>query len=78
VQQAFANIAEELRHQYALSYYPTNTKEDGTFRRIRIQARVPGVIVRAREGYRAKGTPTGDEKRERPILRPRQLAETGQ
>ena len=78
VQQAFSNIAEELRHQYALSYYPSNTKEDGTYRRVRVQAKTPGVVIRAREGYRAKGTPSGTDQKERPILRPRQLAESGQ
>jgi Ca-activated chloride channel family protein len=78
VQQAFTNIAEELRHQYALSYYPSNTKEDGTFRRVRVQSKTAGVVIRAREGYRAKGTPSGTDGKERPLLRPRQLAESGQ
>lgn len=79
VQSAFASIAEELRYQYALSYYPTNTAQDGTYRRVRVQAKLPNVVIRAREGYRAKGTPDGkDSGNDRPILRPRQLASTGQ
>jgi VWFA-related protein len=51
--QAFSAIAEELRHQYALSYYPTNAKKDGAYRRIKVRVEKPGMIVRAREGYRA-------------------------
>jgi VWFA-related protein len=78
VQEAFSNIAEELRHQYALSYYPSNTKEDGTYRRVRVQAKTPGVIIRARDGYRAKGTPANKDEKDRPVLRPRQLAESRQ
>jgi VWFA-related protein len=53
VSQAFSNIAEELRHQYALSYYPTNSKKDGVYRRVKVRVEKPGMVVRAREGYRA-------------------------
>jgi VWFA-related protein len=53
ISQAFSNIAEELRHQYSLSYYPTNSKKDGAYRRVKVRVGEPGMIVRAREGYRA-------------------------
>jgi len=53
VSQAFLRIAEELRHQYALSYYPTNVKKDGTYRRVKVRVEKTGMVVRAREGYRA-------------------------
>jgi Ca-activated chloride channel family protein len=53
VSQAFSKIAEELRHQYALGYYPTNAKKDGTYRRVKVRIEKRGMIVRAREGYRA-------------------------
>ncbi len=60
---AFSRIAEELRYQYALSYYPTNAKKDGTYRRVKVLVRQPDLIVRAREGYRAAaGTQTKTEK----------------
>ena len=74
VHSAFTQIAEELRYQYALSYYPTNTAQDGTVRRVRVQAKLPDVVVRSRESYRAKGTAVGGSDKDRPILRPRQLA----
>ena len=51
--QAFSAIAGELRHQYWLSYYPTNVAQDGTWRRIKVTVSQPGLVVRAREGYRA-------------------------
>src|SRR5262249_23439180 len=55
LKKAFSQIAEELRHQYALSYYPTNTARDGSYRRIRVRVEQPNLVVRAREGYRAAG-----------------------
>ncbi|MFN7931336.1 MAG: VWA domain-containing protein, partial [Blastocatellia bacterium] len=53
---AFANIAEELRRQYWLSYYSSNPKSDGSYRNIRVtvqQAEVKRWAVRAKNGYRA-------------------------
>jgi VWFA-related protein len=55
LKKAFAQIAEELRHQYSLSYYPANAARDGSFRRIRVRVEPPNLVVRAREGYRAAG-----------------------
>jgi len=52
--QAFVNIAEELRRQYWLGYYPSNQSLDGTFRKIKVSVTRPEVAVRARDGYRAK------------------------
>lgn len=52
--QAFINIAEELRRQYWLGYYPSNQALDGTFRKIKVSVTRPEVAVRARDGYRAK------------------------
>lgn len=53
VSQAFSQIAEELRQQYSLSYYPANEKRDGSYRKIRVVAGKPDTAVRARKGYRA-------------------------
>jgi Ca-activated chloride channel homolog len=50
---AFAAIAEDLRNQYTLSYYPTNGVRDGSYRRIKVRVNKKGAIVRARDGYRA-------------------------
>ena len=53
---AFASIAEELRRQYWLSYYSTNPKSDGSYRKIRVgvnQSDGKKWAVRAKNGYRA-------------------------
>ena len=57
VDQAVVEIARELRLQYTLVYYPTNTRKDGKFRRIKVETTRPGVTIRARAGYWA---PRGD------------------
>ncbi|MCG3162563.1 MAG: hypothetical protein JMDDDDMK_03842 [Acidobacteria bacterium] len=72
--QAFSMIAEELRHQYALSYYPSNTKKDGTYRQVKVRVEKPDMVVRAREGYRAAGDAASGNRNERPELKRKQLA----
>lgn len=54
VSEAFAEISGELRSLYAVAYHSTNPAHDGTFRKVVIQAKRPGIIVRARAGYYAK------------------------
>jgi VWFA-related protein len=46
-------IAREIRDQYVVAYRPSNLAADGTFRRIRVDVNVPGVLVRTRAGYYA-------------------------
>ncbi|HEV2666221.1 MAG TPA: hypothetical protein VG324_14985, partial [Blastocatellia bacterium] len=75
--QAFSSIADELRHQYSLSYYPTNAKKDGAYRRVKVRVEKPGMIVRARDGYRAATdgqAPDNVGQNERPELTRKQLA----
>ena len=50
---AFAQIAAELRTQYAIGYYPTNKARDGQYRKIKVTSTRKGAGVRARPGYRA-------------------------
>lgn len=52
--RAFREIADELRTQYSLGYYPSNTARDGKYRKIRVRTTRPGLAVRARPGYRAR------------------------
>jgi Ca-activated chloride channel family protein len=49
----YNEIADELRHQYALYYTPTNGARDGRFRRVRVE--VPGrdCDIATRVGYYA-------------------------
>ena len=51
--KAFEEITEELRSQYVVGYYPSNTKRDGTFRAIKMEVDRPGVHLLARKGYYA-------------------------
>jgi VWFA-related protein len=55
LEKAFDEISEELRSQYVLGYYPTNTKRDGTFRKIQVEVKEPDAKVLARRGYYAPG-----------------------
>ncbi len=49
--EAFAQIEDELRSQYAATYTPTNTKQDGTFRHLSMECRGDGLKVQLRKGY---------------------------
>ena len=53
LQEAFDQIAEELRDQYTLGYYPTNGARDGTFRKIKVETTDKEMKVLARRGYYA-------------------------
>jgi Ca-activated chloride channel family protein len=49
---AFADLLNELSHQYLLGYAPTNSAHDGTLRQLKVE--VDGRHrIRAREAYRA-------------------------
>lgn len=48
---AFRSIAEELRRQYTLGYYPEVAGEKGERRRIRVRVRRPNVVVRTKNSY---------------------------
>jgi VWFA-related protein len=51
----YREVADELRHQYALYYTPLNKSRDGRFRRVRVETTVPSQKVSARIGYFAPG-----------------------
>ncbi|MGB2621139.1 MAG: VWA domain-containing protein [Candidatus Acidiferrum sp.] len=51
--EAFDQISEELRSQYTLGYYPTNTARDGQFRKIKVEVTDHSDKVLARKGYYA-------------------------
>lgn len=53
LEKAFDEIAEELRSQYVLGYYPSNAKRDGTFRKIKVEVSRPDAKILARKGYYA-------------------------
>jgi VWFA-related protein len=51
--EAFDQISEELRSQYTLGYYPSNTAHDGKFRKIKVDMSNRDLKVLARKGYYA-------------------------
>jgi VWFA-related protein len=53
LERTYAEVADELRHQYTLYYSPLNTKRDGQFRRVRVETTNPAHQVSARVGYYA-------------------------
>src|ERR1700694_4457485 len=56
-------VPHDIRNQYTLAYYPTNTKRDGTFRTVQVEIIPPRgrgkLSARTRNGYYAPGSPTG-------------------
>src|SRR3954471_17075797 len=67
--EVFADIASDIRNEYVITYSPTNAKQDGTFRKVKIELQAPdggpltmknekGKDVKydivARDGYTAK------------------------
>jgi Ca-activated chloride channel homolog len=54
------NVAHDIRNQYTLAYYPTNTKRDGTFRSVQVDVIPPRgrgkLSARTRNGYYAPGS----------------------
>jgi VWFA-related protein len=67
----FQDIGNDIRNQYSLSYHPTNSKLDGTYRKLKVQVLAPDggplkvkdqkgkdqkIDVVARDGYTAKHT----------------------
>ena len=49
----YAQVAEELKNQYYVSYIPSNIIKDGKWRQVEVRARLAGVVVSTRPGYYA-------------------------
>lgn len=69
--ELFGDISNDIRNQYTISYSPSNTKLDGTYRKLKVEVIAPNggplkvkdqkgkdvkIDVYAREGYTAKHT----------------------
>jgi Ca-activated chloride channel family protein len=53
LRDAFTGIADELGHQYTVSYRPSNQKRDGKWRALEVKLKREDLTVRTRKGYRA-------------------------
>lgn len=51
--EAFDLISEELRSQYTLGYYPSNTARDGAFRKLKVETSNKDYKLLTRKGYYA-------------------------
>jgi len=56
LESTYAEVADELRHQYALYYTPLNKSRDGAFRRVRVETVNPSFKANTRVGYFAPKT----------------------
>lgn len=69
--ELFGDISTDIRNEYSISYHPSNTKLDGTYRKLKVQVVAPEggqlkvkdqkgkdvkIDVYARDGYTAKHT----------------------
>jgi VWFA-related protein len=54
LKETFALIAEELRHQYRLGFYPDDLKRDGSVHALSVKVNLTDVSVRSRREYLAK------------------------
>jgi len=69
---AFANVAEELRRQYSIGYYPKRPGQPGERRQIKVRANEPNLAVRSRDSYvvNSPGTSVANGNRQNPpVLR---------
>lgn len=58
LREAFEGIAEELRKQYQIGYYPTETGKTGERKQIRVRVNRPNLIIKARDSYIVGATAT--------------------
>jgi len=68
---AFRNIAEELRRQYSLGYYPIRPPQPGERRQVRVRVNQPNLAVRSRDSYvfGQDGTVNSQNTAQTPVLR---------
>lgn len=57
LRETFARIAQELRQQYSIGFYPNNEVGAAGTREIKVRVDSPGSVVRARRSYVFKSSP---------------------
>lgn len=57
---AFEGIAEELRRQYNIGYYPQEAGRKGQRKQIKVRVQRPNVVVRSRDSYIVGGGSQGN------------------
>ena len=51
LESTYAEVADELRHQYAVYYTPLNKNRNGAFRRVKVETANPAYKSQTRVGY---------------------------
>jgi len=51
IETAFQDVVSELRDHYVLGFYPNDPRDDGSWHKIRVKVKRPGVKVRTGAGY---------------------------
>jgi Ca-activated chloride channel homolog len=51
LETSFANIADELRQQYSVGYYPTAEGSQGQRKQVKVRVNRPDLVVRSRTSY---------------------------
>jgi len=51
----FEQVARELASQYSIGYYPSNAKQDGKFRKVKVKVKKPDLVARTKKGYYPPG-----------------------
>jgi Ca-activated chloride channel homolog len=67
---AFRSVAEELRRQYSLGYYPKNKPVAGERRGIRVRVKRPELVVRTRDSYVFQPNANSSAQSNRPQPKP--------
>jgi len=49
--ELFRSVLRELREQYVLGYYPSENRDDGSWRKVEVKSRNRGLQLRTRAGY---------------------------
>jgi VWFA-related protein len=60
---AFSELADELRRQYSIGYYPA-AGDSGQRRDIKVRVNQPGLVVKARDSYVYSDSKSRDSKKE--------------
>jgi len=67
---AFQSVAEELRRQYSLGYYPRKAPQAGERRNIKVRVNQPELVVRTRDSYVFQPGANAAQSNTQPVNKP--------
>ena len=54
LRDAFRQIADEMKRQYLIGFYPSSDSPRGTVHRVKVEVDRPGAVVRSKSAYRTR------------------------